>query len=634
MFVVLSRVSIARVLIVAGVVFAGMSCGGGDGPVAPDNTITGVRIDPVSTPLRLGATMQLHATATNAASSPVAGEITFSSDDPTILEVSSAGFVRAVHVGLASVSAHVAQVSSSTPLAVIAGFPVVLTKSAGDNGSATVQTPLAVAPAVTLSDSAGNPVAGVAVTFSVASGGGSLASLTATSNASGIATAGSWTMGATPGPNTLTASVTGAAGVLNALFTATALPLVPAQLAVSSTTATGVAGLPFTNAFVVEIRTAAGTLVPSATSAIAVTSSGSNRVVGTTTVNAVGGIARFTSIVPFDAGTQVLTFSSPGLSSATLSVDVAQGAVLSAQPVTFAVVRGDYTPEGQLTTVTNSGVGGAISGLAVAPITYAPTDSAWLNVRLLSTSTQANLLIEPNLTFLLPGTHVAHVTITGTNAVPVTVLVTAVITPLAPTTLVLTAPMQDGVRGALLTVQPTIELRDSLGLLAMQATDTVAVTIRNGPGYLSGTTKLAAVGGVARFTDLKLNAPGTFILAFSTSTALPVVTSRQFVITDAPGILYTTFPVTATSGVRLSPQPVVTEQDQNGVPLPWFGRVEISLQGLGGAKGTISGTVTISSSNGTFTFTDLVITGTRGDYLLIATDAFAFGPTSVLIHLQ
>jgi hypothetical protein len=60
-------------------------------------------------------------------------------------------------------------------------------------------------PSVLLSDSKGAPVAGAVVTFTVTSGGGTVTGATATSNASGVATVGSWTLGTAVGTNTLSA---------------------------------------------------------------------------------------------------------------------------------------------------------------------------------------------------------------------------------------------------------------------------------------------------------------------------------------------------------------------------------------------------------------------------------------------
>ncbi len=60
-------------------------------------------------------------------------------------------------------------------------------------------------PSVLLSDQKGTPVAGAVVTFTVTAGGGTVTGATATSNASGVATVGGWTLGATAGANTLSA---------------------------------------------------------------------------------------------------------------------------------------------------------------------------------------------------------------------------------------------------------------------------------------------------------------------------------------------------------------------------------------------------------------------------------------------
>jgi len=65
--------------------------------------------------------------------------------------------------------------------------------------------PVTELPSVLLSDSKGSPVAGAVVTFTVTAGGGTVTGATATSNASGIATVGTWTLGAAAGANTLSA---------------------------------------------------------------------------------------------------------------------------------------------------------------------------------------------------------------------------------------------------------------------------------------------------------------------------------------------------------------------------------------------------------------------------------------------
>src|SRR5438034_9038320 len=102
----------------------------------------------------------------------------------------------------------------------------------GNNQSATFNTTVATAPSVMITDSYGNPVAGTSVTFAVASGGGSATGLTPTTNASGIATVGSWTLGTTAGANTLpttAADVTGSQITLTATSTASAAASIAAN---------------------------------------------------------------------------------------------------------------------------------------------------------------------------------------------------------------------------------------------------------------------------------------------------------------------------------------------------------------------------------------------------------------------
>jgi hypothetical protein len=71
--------------------------------------------------------------------------------------------------------------------------------------TATPGTQVTELPSVLLSDQKGAPVAGTVVTFTVTAGGGTVTGATATSNASGIATVGGWTLGPAAGANTLSA---------------------------------------------------------------------------------------------------------------------------------------------------------------------------------------------------------------------------------------------------------------------------------------------------------------------------------------------------------------------------------------------------------------------------------------------
>ena len=95
---------------------------------------------------------------------------------------------------------------TSPAITTIAGPATQMALKAGDGQSAIAGTAVATPPSVVVTDSHGNPVPGVGVTFAVASGGGSATGAAATTNAAGIAAVGSWTLGTTAGTNTLTAS--------------------------------------------------------------------------------------------------------------------------------------------------------------------------------------------------------------------------------------------------------------------------------------------------------------------------------------------------------------------------------------------------------------------------------------------
>jgi len=108
-----------------------------------------------------------------------------------------------------------------------AGSPATVTKSLGDGQTATVGVALPTLPAVIVTDANGNAVSDASVVFVIAGGGGSVSGATQTTNLSGVATIGGWTLGRTAGPNTLTATVpsippvtftaTGAAGPLESV---------------------------------------------------------------------------------------------------------------------------------------------------------------------------------------------------------------------------------------------------------------------------------------------------------------------------------------------------------------------------------------------------------------------------------
>jgi hypothetical protein len=108
--------------------------------------------------------------------------------------------------------------SPSTPAAPVA---TSITFSSGSGQTVRISSAAPLAPSAVVRDQHGAVMSGVTVTFSVTSGGGSVTGATATTDATGTATVGSWTVGKTVGSNALLAQASGGANP-SATITATA----------------------------------------------------------------------------------------------------------------------------------------------------------------------------------------------------------------------------------------------------------------------------------------------------------------------------------------------------------------------------------------------------------------------------
>jgi adhesin/invasin len=98
--------------------------------------------------------------------------------------------------------------------------PKVVVNS-GNNQSAPAGTAVPIPPSVKTVDGFGAAVPGASITFTIASGGGTVSpTAPVITNSSGIAAVTAWQLGPTPGTNTLQATVTGKTS--NAIITATA----------------------------------------------------------------------------------------------------------------------------------------------------------------------------------------------------------------------------------------------------------------------------------------------------------------------------------------------------------------------------------------------------------------------------
>ena len=196
---------------------------------------------------------------------------------------SGAQQAQAASAGLASVGfSHTAQAANPTALVLVSGN--------GQSGA--VGTALAEPLVVRLEDDNGNGVGGKPITWLVATGGGSVNPMTATTSPNGLATT-TWTLGPNTISNTLNAVFS---GVPSVPFTANAQAGAAAKLAFSQAPVTTSAGATITPAVKVAVQDGAGNTVVSATDAVTLAigaNPGGGTLSGTVTVNAVNGVATF-----------------------------------------------------------------------------------------------------------------------------------------------------------------------------------------------------------------------------------------------------------------------------------------------------------------------------------------------------
>ena len=212
-----------------------------------------------------------------------------------------------------------AVVASSTGLpnvtfnATTTGTPTQVVLFNGNNQVAVSGTAVSTPPSVRVTDSNGQGVGNVAVTFTVTSGGGSVTGGSAFTDATGVATVGSWTLGA-GAVQTLSASAGALAGS-PVTFSATSAT----QIVVSQQPPANIAsGANFD--VVVQLRTAGGSLaaVTGHPVTISIQSGGGTLNAGgtTLTVNTVGGIATFNVNITGGAGPRTLAISGANLTPA------------------------------------------------------------------------------------------------------------------------------------------------------------------------------------------------------------------------------------------------------------------------------------------------------------------------------
>jgi adhesin/invasin len=424
--------------------------------------------------------------------------------------------------------------TTSNTFAITAAAASTIEVNAGNGQIATVGTAVATAPSVIVRDALTNPVAGVSVTFARGANVGAVTDTVTTTNASGIATVGSWTLGTTAGANTLTATATGLTGS-PVTFTATGTAGTASQLAFTTQpSASTVAGAQFGQQPVVTIRDASGNTVTTSSAAVELTlSTGSGVLSGTTTVNAVNGVATFSGLSVNLIGTdKVLTAASSGLTSAT-----SNAFTITAGAATQIAVNGGNNQSAEVGTavitppsvIVRDANNNPVSGVSV---TFARAANVGAVTDTVTTTNASGIATVGSWTL---GTTAGANTLTASSGSLTGSPVTFTATGTAGTASQLaftTQPAASTAAGVAFAQQPVVTIRDANGNTVTTSTDAVTLTLTTGSGALSGTATVNAVNGIATFSGLSINLIGANKVLTATSNAL-TTTSNAFAITAA-----------------------------------------------------------------------------------------------------
>jgi len=333
---------------------------------------TSITVSPASpATLQSGATLQLSAVVKDQNGAALStASVTWSSSDAARASLSQAGVVTGALAGTASITASSGSlVSNAVVVTVVPGAPARLDKTRDIQSSLTVGGSDSIS--VTVRDAAGNAIAGVAVTFAVTSGGGSVNQSTVTSDANGVAGA-RWTLGTVAGTQTATATLAGGVGTTTFTTLASAGPAtlitkvgtVPATASVGSNidSIAVIVTDQFYNPRAGEVVTFAAT-------------AGGGTVSPTSVTTGVNGQAAARWTLGTVAGTQTATATLAGFASPTITWTLTS-AVPTVTSIGFAsshVLVVDSAGTLQLTVVAKDTNGNTIAGAGVSYVSRATT---------------------------------------------------------------------------------------------------------------------------------------------------------------------------------------------------------------------------------------------------------------------
>ncbi len=203
------------------------------------------------------------------------------------------------------------------------------------------------------------------------------------------------------------------------------------------------------------------------------------------------------------------------------------------------------------------------------------------------------------------------------------------LSPVIPAKVAFTQQPGNASTGTAISPAITVSVEGANGTVADLDTSTVTLSITSGPSgaTLGGTTAVAAVNGVATFSNITLSPAGNYTLTASDG-SLSTATSNSFMITQSAGpaakLAFIQQPENALAGADITPAITVDVEDSNGnlITSDNSSTVVLSI-----ASGPPAGTASAGVVNGVATFSGVYL-NTAGTYKFLATDGALTTATS------
>ena len=425
--------------------------------------------------------------------------------------------------------------------------------------SATAGAPITPTVSVAVLDRFGNVVRAstAAITVSLASGAGTagahLRGTLAVNAENGVATFPTLSVDSVGAGFKLTASASGLTGSTSLVFAVVAAPAATLSFAVQpSSIAPGEAISP---AVKVAVRDSVGNVVTASTASVTLALGGAGpsgaQLGGTTIVNAVGGVATFSTLTVDSLGTgYTLTASASdlaGASSTAFDVAAAPPVKLSfgVQPST-ATAGAPIAPAVTVAVLDRLGNPAASSAASVTVALGSGSGTVGAQLRGTLTATAENgVAAFPTLSVDSVGTGYTLTAsasgLTGSTSGAFAVVAAP------PAMLSFTVQPSNTTVGEVISPAVKVAVRDSMGNLVTASTDNVTVALSGaGPAgaQLGGTTTVSAGGGVATFSTLTVDSAGAGYTLTATAADLASATSIAFAVDSTSGTYTTSFPLT------------------------------------------------------------------------------------------